>query len=111
MIDNALCQHPKYLALTKPQRAELLDVWVWVDAQRTDGYLPGHVPKAIGVPPKSIERFCELGLLEPNGTGYYVHDWHDYNPPVDAEARKLWMSKRRQARFRNANRNADGALP
>lgn len=98
LVDHELRSHPKWLALTDTQRARLVEAWMWIDEQGTDGHVPGHIPKALGIRPKDLAALEELAWLDRNGDGWHAHDWHDMNPPVDPEARKTWFRRRRQRR-------------
>lgn len=62
-----------------------IGVWVrlgaWSSDQLTDGKLPGEIAKVIAGPDVgTLDRLCEVGLLEREGENYAMHDFLDWNP-------------------------------
>ena len=62
-----------------------IGVWVrlgaWSSDQLTDGKLPGEIAKVIEGPDVgSLDRLCDVGLLEREGENFAMHDFLDWNP-------------------------------
>ena len=62
-----------------------IGVWVrlgaWCSDHLTDGWLPGEIAIVIEGPDAgSLDRLCEVGLLERDGKNFRLHDFLDWNP-------------------------------
>jgi hypothetical protein len=62
-----------------------IGVWVrlgaWSSDQLTDGKLPGEIAKVIAGPDVgTLDRLCDVGLLEREGENFAMHDFLDWNP-------------------------------
>ena len=50
------------------------------------------------------EHLVECGLFERDGTGYLVHDYHDYQMPASEVRRRRQVTANRVARWRDQKR-------
>lgn len=110
-VDDKFAEHPKVLAagarLGRFGCGRVLAVWhvamSWINRNETDGVIPAAVLHHVGrlydrAPTQVADAMAEpledgtgeprAGLLErlPDGTGYRVHDYHDYQPTRAARA-------------------------
>lgn len=104
LLDHLLRSHSKWLLLTPAQRGSLIETWMWIDEQQTDGHIPPHIPNALGIKQKDLDVLVRIGWFDVNGNGWLAHDWHDMNPPVDEVEREKWFATRRQRRRRASQR-------
>ena len=70
-----------------------IGVWVrlgaWSSDQLTDGKLPGEIAMVIAGPDVgSLDRLCDVGLLEREGENFAMHDFLDWNPSGKAVKRQ-----------------------
>lgn len=108
LIDYQLRNKSKWVALTFEQRTRLVELWMWIDEQDMDGYIPAHIPPHLHVKQKDLDALEAGGWLDPLPDGWYAHDWHDMNPPVDPDERERWFHRRRQAAYKKRNGKGDG---
>jgi hypothetical protein len=109
-IDDGFVDHPKVLAIPKPQRARAVGIWtqcgVWCARHLTDGYMPPGVPGEYGARPADVAllvdcrvRLGGAGLWERvEGGGLLFHDW------------TIWQKSREEIEARRATRAAAGRL-
>lgn len=72
-IDPGLRQNPKWLALTRPQRAIWIEALCWVaDYRAHNGELPSVANHAVPGLKQARTKFRAVGLLD---TGDIIHDW------------------------------------
>jgi hypothetical protein len=73
---------------------------MWCNKHLTDGHLPRDVVEAfphVSSPKKLADIFVKVGLWEPNGDGYLIHDFAEFNlsaSEVKAKRRKDLLRKR-----------------
>lgn len=79
----------------------------------TDGHVDQHWLEE-RVPQRSrreklLHALTEQRLFEENGNGYYVHDYHDYNPPAARvrERRRKELEKKRNQRMSRGDNGGD----
>ena len=92
-----------------------IGVWVrlgaWSSDQLTDGKLPGEIAKVIQGPDAgSLDRLCEVGLLEREGEDYAMHDFLDWNPSgkqVKRQRKELSEARSKAGSKGAANREAN----
>lgn len=113
LIDHQLRGSPKWLALTLPQRARLIELWMWIDEQETDGHVPDFILRELRIAGKDLAALTTSRVagkgpwLDRNGGGWTAHDWHAMNPPLDPEAREKWFRRRRQSAAADRKRNTE----
>lgn len=106
LIDHELRSNPKWVALTPTQRARLIELWMWIDEQQTDGHIPDFMLPELRVTGRDLAALTtpavpgKAAWLDRNGTGWIAHDWHDMNAPIDPKEREAWFRRRRQKRHR-----------
>ena len=112
-LDDQFTDHPKVIA------AGPLASWMYVcgltyaGRYLTDGFIPaGQVRKLADVDNASelAARLVEVGLWEPAEDGYIIHDYHDYNPRADKVRAERAANAKRQAEWRDRNRQPDGSF-
>ncbi len=111
LIDHELRGNPKWVALTLPQRARLIELWMWIDEQGTDGRVPDFMLRELRITGRDLQALTNELVpgkgpwLDRNGTGWMAHDWHDMNPPTDPAEREAWFRRRRQRAAADRRRN------
>ena len=86
-LDDRFHSHPKALQAweREPAAVGLYALALsWVAAHETDGRVPSEwINRQVPVQldrDRLTETLTEAGLLEPNGEGWLIHDYLDYNP-------------------------------
>ena len=88
-IDYLLRSSTKWKALTPAQRGLLVELWMWIDEQGTDGHIPDFMVKEFGIKKADLEALStpatpgKAAWLDRNGTGWIAHDWLEHNPPSE----------------------------
>lgn len=103
-IDDGFHCHPKALAAGNAA----IGLWTRLGAYSSDQLLDGFVPDAIakGYGTRlELKRLLAVRLLQPGehpdfGPGYYLHDYHDYNPTADTVRATRDAAAERQKRWR-----------
>lgn len=111
-IDDGLADHPKLLkagaALGKENGiANALTVFVtsllWSAKHLTNGALPVSAIRSF----RQVKRpllvariLAKVGLFERNGSGFYIHDFLEFNPSASMVKRKRRADRLRQRRHR-----------
>jgi hypothetical protein len=113
-IDHLLRSSTKWKALTTAQRGLLIELWMWIDEQHTDGHIPDFMLTELGVRKRDLDALTtpvapgKAAWLDRNGTGWMAHDWLEHNPPAElGPERDAWFHRRRQGRYR-ASKKASG---
>ena len=108
-IDDQIAHHPKFLA------AGPLASWFWIcgnaycNKYLTDGFIPESALGALGGvtgAKRLAERLVDVGLWTKDGTGFRVHDFHDYNPTA-AQVKQ----KRKEDRDRKRHGKESDGIP
>jgi len=104
-VDDTFSVHPK----TRRAGNAAIGLWVrcgaWSSCFGTEGHVPLSLAREFGSR-REIEQLVEAGLWEPNGDGYRMHDFLDYNPTKEHEARRKQLDRERKRRWRE--RHEDG---
>lgn len=83
-VDDSFPQHPKVLAIPRPDRAATIGLWamagIWCSQQLTDGYLAEHMVEELAGQKKHAELLVKVRLWQKVEGGYQIHDYLDYNP-------------------------------
>jgi len=85
-IDDDLFSHPKILHAWSACPASI-GLWTltlsWAGRQLTDGHVTGEIVRNFMPAKRQRERAIaaleQPGLWVPNGAGWQIHDWQDYN--------------------------------
>lgn len=110
-ISYGFAEHPKILRLAAEAGADAvlihLRVMGWVGRTGTDGHVPAAAA-SLHATPKVRAALVAAGVWDalPDGS-YVIHDWAEYQPPSDPEARARWLNADRQRRFRGNRRDRD----
>ncbi len=100
LIDDGMLEHPKITALTDKDFRAHFRAMCWSARRGTDGHIPPHQLPDLRITKAQVTRFVDQGVWDLNGNGWVIHDWTDFNPPTDPDARKRWMAARRKRRER-----------
>jgi len=110
-LDDQFADHPKVIA------AGPLAAWLYVcgltycGRYLTDGWIPeGQVRKLADLDDaaEQAQRLVDVGLWERVDDGYIVHDYLEYNPTGAKVKSERAANARRQAEWRERNRQDDG---
>lgn len=108
-LDDRFHSHPKALRAWEREPASLglyLLALSWVAANETDGHVPSEwINRQVPVQldrDRLTETLKEAGLMEPNGEGWLIHDYLDYNLSRADIAKKRKADAERQRRSREA---------
>jgi hypothetical protein len=100
-IDDGFPEHKKLLGLQRNERWTWIEILAYCARQSNGGVLPDGIEKHMKyVSVGYLQKCVELGLLDVVNGLFTVHDWNEYNP-------KDPTNSVRQARYRNAKRNAE----
>jgi hypothetical protein len=108
-LDDGFAMHPKIAALSDRDYRAWTKVLLYCARYRTQGDVPDHAFREIGINAQSRRKFIAVGLLDLDADGITsIHDWADFNPPdpTNAERQKRWRERQKEAK-RNAGRNAE----
>lgn len=111
-IDTAFYRHPKALKLTAAQREAFLRCLCWAGESDSphghEGHLTKEVLREIHVTGPAVSRLVQVGLLHPNGDGYLIHDWRDWQEGlIDSREQRREQARLRKQRERDRRRDAD----
>ena len=110
-LDDQFADHPKVVA------AGPLAAWLYVcgltycGRYLTDGWIPeGQVRKLADIDDATAQaqRLVDVGLWERVDDGYLVHDYLEYNPTGERVKAERAANARRQAEWRERNRQDNG---
>ena len=106
-IAYSFADHPKVIGLPDAAFRAHVIAMCWVGRAGTDGHLPAGAA-AHYAPPKARAALVDAGLWDafPDGS-YAIHDWAEYQPPTDPDARARWFAADRQRRHRRNRRERD----
>lgn len=113
-VDDGFATHPK--AITLPDNA--VAIWTragsWCSANLTDGHFPKAMLGVLRGKPAAAAALVAAGLwtVDPDGNGWWYHDWHDYQPTREKKLAERAAAAERQRRAREAakaRRDAEGS--
>lgn len=94
-LDDGFAEHPKLDELPEAQRWRWVALLCWCARQQKGGRVTATALKRAGV---DGARLLELGLLERDAQGVlWVHDWAEYNGPVETAAKRQRRYRMRRA--------------
>jgi hypothetical protein len=108
-IDDRMAEHQKIEALTPAQFMGHFRAMCWSARNRSDGHIPPQLLPSLRITKAWVTRYVDVGVWDVNGNGWVVHDFLEFNPPSDPEARKRWFAARRKRRQRDGGSNDDEA--
>lgn len=118
-ISTALPSHPKtkkiIRRLGEAGAWNLVCLILWAAANRSDGDLTGMSVEDIelaidyrGQPGALVQALCEVGFLDGDEGGYFIHDWAEHNPWVNGadmrSAKARWNAVKRHHGATEADR-------
>jgi hypothetical protein len=120
-LDDLLPVHPKVRALTDAAFRLYICAICWSNQHLTDGHVPaGQLRYLSDVrrPLQCAEQLITAGLWEPNGDGWMIHDYLDYQASADKVRQDRDAKRQRQERWkanreitRDASGDASGDAP
>jgi hypothetical protein len=111
-VDDRFHSHPKAIAAGPAAIGLWTIAGSWSADHLTDGFIPHHVLSILSPSPhraRLAKRLVDVGLWEVvDGEGWQFHDWGDEGRQKTSEQVKAEReaNRERQARFRDAKRNA-----
>lgn len=107
-IDDQFPRHPKVVAAGGQAKLLYIDALCYSSCYLTDGFIAEaalpHV-STIRNPESAARRLEEVGLWDPVDGGWYIHDYHDYNPGAEmVKAERAAARKRMQLLRANRRR-------
>lgn len=109
-LDDQFFRHPKVLAAGRDARDLYLAALCYCNSGLTDGLLAAAVMPLLAaetmVPDAgaAAERLVTVGLWEPDGDGYRIHDYLDYQPSAAQVRAQRAENARRQSEWRERKR-------
>ena len=97
-LDATFPMNPKVMQLadSKRHRAGLVYVCglAYSGWQGTDGHIARHVLPLIHGRPVDAAHLVDAGLWKPNGDGWQIHDWHQYQPTTETTVDRSDQARR-----------------
>jgi hypothetical protein len=122
-IDDSLYDHPKLDLIPLEHRLATLGLLVrcisWCNRFRTDGHVPRERIAKLDGTIELADRLVVAGMFEPNGSGYLIHDFLDYNDSreqiderrrKEAERKAEWRDKKRHSVSPTGTPSANGEV-
>ena len=107
-LEDGMYTHPKLVDISVFARWLLVASICYSNQNATDGVLSRNAAESVGMirdPVEAIQELLDVGLWERHGSGYRIHDYHQYQPSREQILRDRASAAARQARFRNNSRN------
>jgi len=93
-VHDGMPDHPKVEALSDAAFRLLVTLWCWCGRHLTDGRIPEGIWSRRGSA-KARDELLTAGLVEANGTGFYMHDYLEHQRSAEQVAEL--KAKRRAA--------------
>jgi hypothetical protein len=113
-VDDDLPTHRKVLSIPRgPRRLTAVGGWTlagaWSSGALTDGHIDPHVIEEFAITSRVVDDLLASGLWTPNGNGYVMHDYLDWNPSAEKVItdRATAAERQRKAREAAAKKRAD----
>jgi hypothetical protein len=101
-LDDGFWRNPKVMAASLEATGLFARSLAYCGDQLTDGHVPAKVAAILADGRRRpITELVERGLWRPNGDGFDVHDYLDYNPSAAAVKRRRERDADRLRRWRN----------
>ena len=106
LIDDGFGEHPKIVALTDKAFRLHLTALVWCARNLTDGLISplgmriSSANASLERPNRVVQQLVSSGLWEPNGDGWRIHHYLEYNPSRAELQDKRKQARERQRRYR-----------
>ena len=113
-LDADIAGNPKVAALSDGAFRAMVHLWAYAMRHETKGRIPSTVAQL--VPRVTKRRLGELeraGVLEPNSSGWLIHDWDEHQRvALELEERKARDRRRAKAkRVRGTSADASAENP
>lgn len=112
-IDDRFAQHPKIMAVGPVAMAMQVAALGYCNRELTDGFVPRSVARTlIDCDPESgvsvsaqwvIERLVNAGIWGVVEGGYYIHDYHEYQPSKEQVLKERGQTLKRVNAYRDRN--------
>jgi hypothetical protein len=111
-LDDGFFRHRKVVELSGDAKLLFLAGLTYAAEQLTDGYLSRRAVRLVAgmyadVPEEAAKELLEVGLWRPEGEGFQIHDYLEFNPTAETERARRQATKERVRRFR-AKGNGSG---
>lgn len=109
-LDDGMYTHPKVISLTPSARWLFVAGICYANQNATDGFISRSAAEGVGMIRQSGRAVAELvsaGLWERSGSGYVIHDYHDYQPSRDKILADRRAAAQRQQRWRTGDRGPE----
>lgn len=110
-VDDNLFENPKFSE--RSDRAKLLYIasLSYSNKHLTDGNIGASGVRLIRVWAKAsnkhVKELVDANLWEPREGGFYIHDWHQYNPPAVQVKAQRRAARERMTRLRSGERSGE----
>ena len=85
-VDDGWWCHPKVMGLSAAARGVWVSVLSWSCQQRSPK-VPPHLLAMVGGSKQEANELASVGLWDPDGDGWIIHDWADYQDRSISEKR------------------------
>ena len=96
-LDATFPTNPKILQLAQANRHRAITLYIcglaYAGGQGTDGRIPTYALTLLHGRPADAAHLVDAGLWKPNGDGWHIHDWHDYQPSTDTAAARTSQAR------------------
>lgn len=103
-FEDTFYDHPKIVNLTQSAHTLFVNSIMYCNRFLTDGHIPREAPRFFyrydDLDTASVE-LLDAGLWEQNGTGWYVHDYLEYQKSKEHILKKRQEAKERMFAFRS----------
>lgn len=121
-LDDSLYDHPKLDLLPVDQRLAGVGLWAraisWCNRFLTDGHIPRNRIEKLDGTTELADLLVSAGLFEATSTGYFIHDFLEFNDSrahveerrtKEAERKAAWRANRRPSGTDNGTANGTEA--
>ena len=110
-LDDSFFEHRKVVAVTPIARLLFLASLAHSAKHLTDGIVAeGYLPSiraSAGASKRHAAELVSAGLWEDHPSGYFIHDWLDYNPAAERVLAKRAAAKERMSTLRSREQAAN----
>ena len=103
-LDDSFGAHPKVIHAGNAATGLWVRCATYSAQYLLDGHIPYDVARRYGKP-SEIQTLLDVGLWQPNGTGYVMPDYLEFNPSKEQVGQERAANRERQARRRRNQQN------
>lgn len=112
-IDDGFHCHPKALAAGNAAVGLWTRLGAYCSDQLTDGFVPDAIARSYGTRTE-LQRLIDVRMIDRGdhdayGTGYWLHDYLDFNPSADKVREERAAAAERQRRARERREQQEGS--